>query len=71
MIRDTSAQDRVMKVEPQRGRRWLKFGIAGAVAIAVLAVVVPVAARLFSADSTATGPHAMPQTVNPGFRGRN
>ncbi|MBN8481251.1 MAG: efflux RND transporter periplasmic adaptor subunit [Xanthomonadales bacterium] len=54
MIRDTSAQDRVMKVEPQRGRRWLKFGIAGAVAIAVLAVVVPVAARLFSADSTAS-----------------
>ncbi len=43
-----------MKVEPQRGRRWLKIGLAGAAVVAVLAFVLPVAARLFSADSTAS-----------------
>ena len=54
MIRDTSAQDRQIKVEPQRGKRWLKLGIAAVAAIAVLAFLVPVAARLFSADSSAS-----------------
>ena len=54
MIRDTSAQDRQIKVEPQRGKRWLKPGIAAVAAIAVLAFLVPVAARLFSADSSAS-----------------
>ncbi|MBX3690693.1 HlyD family efflux transporter periplasmic adaptor subunit [Dokdonella sp.] len=54
MIRDTSAQDRVMKVESRRGRRWLVPGLAAVGAIAVLAVLVPVAARLFSADSAAS-----------------
>lgn len=54
MIRDTSAQDRVMKVEPQRGKRWLKLGLAAGAAIIALAVIVPVAARLFSSDSSAS-----------------
>ncbi len=54
MIRDTSAQDRQLKVDPQRGRRWLKIGIAAAAVAVVLAFLVPVAARLFSADSSAS-----------------
>jgi len=54
MIRDTSAQDRQMKHEPQRGRRWLTIGISAIVAIAVLAFIVPTASRLFSSDSSAS-----------------
>lgn len=53
MIRDTSAQDRQIKREPQRGRRWVKLGIVAAAAIALLAVVVPTALRLFSSDISA------------------
>lgn len=54
MIRDTSAQDRVMTAETRRGRRWLVPGLAAIGAIVVLALIVPVAARLFSADSAAS-----------------
>lgn len=54
MIRDTSAQDRQMKHEPRRGRRWLTIGISALVAIAVLAFIVPTASRLFSSDSSAS-----------------
>ncbi len=54
MIRDTSAQDRVMKIAPQQGRRWLGIGIGAAAVIAVLVFVMPLAARLFSADSSAS-----------------
>ena len=32
MIRDTSAQDRQIKIEPQHGKRWLKIGLAAAAA---------------------------------------
>lgn len=53
MIRDTSAQDRQIKHEPRRGRRWIKLGVAAAVAIAILAVLVPTAMRLFSSDISA------------------
>lgn len=54
MIRDTSAQDRQLKREPNRSKRWLKLGIAAAAAIALLALLVPTAARLFSADASAS-----------------
>lgn len=54
MIRDTSAQDRPLKREPNRSKRWLKLGIAAAAAIALLALLVPTAARLFSADASAS-----------------
>jgi HlyD family secretion protein len=54
MIRDTSAQDRQIKHAPQRGKRWLKFGIVGVALLAVLALIVPTAARLFSSDSSAS-----------------
>ena len=54
MIRDTSAQDRQIKIEPQHGKRWLKIGLAAAAAIVLLVLIVPTAARLFSSDSTAS-----------------
>ena len=54
MIRDTSAQDRQIKRAPQPGKRWLKFGLAALAVAALLALVVPTAARLFSADSSAS-----------------
>jgi len=54
MIRDTSAQDRQIKHEPQRGKRWLKLGIGAVVLIVLLALIVPTAARLFSSDSSAS-----------------
>lgn len=54
MIRDTSAQDRQMKHEPKHGRRWIKFGIAGVVVVVVLVLIIPVAARLFSSDISAS-----------------
>ncbi len=54
MIRDTSAQDRQIKLAPQRGKRWLKIGL-GALALVVAGVlVIPTAARLFSSDSSAS-----------------
>ena len=53
MIRDTSAQDRQIKLEPKRGRRWIKPGIAAVAVIAILALVIPPAARLFSSDISA------------------
>jgi HlyD family secretion protein len=54
MIRDTSAQDRQIKLAPQRGKRWLKFGVAAAVLLALLFLIVPTASRLFSSDSSAS-----------------
>jgi len=53
MIRDTSAQDRVMTVAPRRGRMLTWIGI-GAAAVVGLVLIVPTAARLFSADSAAS-----------------
>ncbi|MEP6882733.1 MAG: HlyD family efflux transporter periplasmic adaptor subunit [Dokdonella sp.] len=54
MIRDTSATDRQIKQEPQRGKRWVKIGAGVAVLVVLLALVVPTAARLFSSDSSAS-----------------
>lgn len=53
MIRDTSAQDR--RIAPVRSRKHLVVGIgAAAVALVVLALVLPSASRLLSADSSAS-----------------
>ncbi|SFS06881.1 HlyD family secretion protein [Dyella sp. OK004] len=51
MIRDTSAQDRLVEVKPNRKRRLMLIG-AGVAAVAVLAFVLPQASRLFSADAS-------------------
>lgn len=51
MIRDTSAQDRLVEVKPNRKRRLMLVG-AGVAAAAVLAFVLPQASRLFSADAS-------------------
>lgn len=53
MIRDTSAQDRQIKLEPRRGRRWIKPAIAAVAVIVILALVIPPASRLFSSDISA------------------
>lgn len=54
MIRDTSAQDRQISRTPDRRKTWLKIGIPVVAAVVSLAFVVPVAARLFSSDSSAS-----------------
>jgi len=54
MIRDTSAQDRQLKREPNQARHRIKFGIGVVAVVALLALVVPTAARLFSSDSAAS-----------------
>ncbi|HOX70872.1 MAG: HlyD family efflux transporter periplasmic adaptor subunit [Dokdonella sp.] len=54
MIRDTSAQDRQLKHEPKRGKRWIKFGIGAAALAVLLALVIPTALRLFSSDTSAS-----------------
>ncbi|MEO8460082.1 MAG: HlyD family efflux transporter periplasmic adaptor subunit [Dokdonella sp.] len=53
MIRDTSATDRVVAREPQRGRRLVQIGIA-VVVVAILAALTPTVLRLFSVDSSAS-----------------
>ncbi|WP_266156682.1 efflux RND transporter periplasmic adaptor subunit [Dyella silvatica] len=50
MIRDTSAQDRLVEVKPTR-KRLLMIG-GGVAVLAVLALVLPQASRLFSADAS-------------------
>ncbi|WP_266172145.1 efflux RND transporter periplasmic adaptor subunit [Dyella subtropica] len=54
MIRDTSAQDRMVEVKPNRKRRLIQIG-AGAAVVAALAIVLPQASRLFSADASVSG----------------
>jgi HlyD family secretion protein len=51
MIRDTSAQDRRIQIEPSR-RRWVIIGGAAAAVIVALIWVVPTVARLVSAGTS-------------------
>ena len=51
MIRDTSAQDRLVEVKPNKKRRMLLIG-GGALALIVLAFAMPSILRLFSADAS-------------------
>ena len=48
MIRDTSAQDRLVEVKPNRKRRLILLG-AGVLVLALLAWLAPEIGRLFSA----------------------
>ena len=51
MIRDTSAQDRIVEVKPNRKRRLLFIG-GGVALLVVLALAMPSIFRLFSADAS-------------------
>lgn len=53
MIRDTSAQDHVIRAEPKR-RRLVVWALVGIAAVVALAFLVPTAARLFSSDASAS-----------------
>jgi len=66
MIRDTSAQDRLVEVKPSRKRRLVFIG-AGVAAVAVLALVLPQASRLFSADASVSGSRLAFGTVERGL----
>jgi HlyD family secretion protein len=66
MIRDTSAQDRLVEVKPSRKRRAIVIG-AGVAVVAVLAFVLPQASRLFSADASVSGSRLALGTVERGL----
>ncbi len=66
MIRDTSAQDRLVEVKPSRKRRAIFIG-AGVAVVAVLAFVLPQASRLFSADASVSGSRLAFGTVERGL----
>jgi HlyD family secretion protein len=65
MIRDTSAQDRLVEVQPNRKRRLLLVG-GGVAVLAVLAFALPGALRLFSADASVSGSRLAFATVERG-----
>lgn len=66
MIRDTSAQDRLVEVKPSRKRRAIFIG-AGVAVVAALAFVLPQASRLFSADASVSGSRLAFGTVERGL----
>jgi HlyD family secretion protein len=65
MIRDTSAQDRLIQVKPSPKKKILWIGGAVA-AVIVLALVMPGIARLFSADSSVSASRLAFATVQRG-----
>jgi HlyD family secretion protein len=65
MIRDTSAQDRLIKVAPSRKKKFLWIG-GGVAAVIVLALVLPGIMRLFSADSSVSASRLAFATVERG-----
>jgi HlyD family secretion protein len=65
MIRDTSAQDRLINVKPSRKKKLLWIG-GGVAAVIVLAIFAPGIARLFSADSSVSASRLAFATVQRG-----
>ncbi|GLQ50216.1 efflux RND transporter periplasmic adaptor subunit [Dyella flava] len=65
MIRDTSAQDRLIQVKPSRKKKMLWVGAAVAVVV-VLALILPGIARLFSADASVSASRLAFATVQRG-----
>jgi HlyD family secretion protein len=65
MIRDTSAQDRLVEVKPNRKRRLLLIG-GGVAALLVLGLLAPSAMRLFSADASVSSSRLAFATVERG-----
>lgn len=65
MIRDTSAQDRLVEVKPNRKRRLMLAG-AGVVLLALLAWLAPGIGRLFSASASVSSSRLAFATVERG-----
>ncbi|BFI95372.1 MAG: efflux RND transporter periplasmic adaptor subunit [Rhodanobacter sp.] len=65
MIRDTSAQDRMVEIKPNRKRRLLFIG-GGVALLAVLAFAMPSILRLFSADASVSASRLAFATVERG-----
>ncbi|MBP1473441.1 efflux RND transporter periplasmic adaptor subunit [Frateuria sp. MAH-13] len=66
MIRDTSAQDRLVEVKPNR-KRQLLFGGIGLAVLVALAFALPAAMRLFSADASVSASRLSFGTVERGL----
>lgn len=66
MIRDTSAQDRLVEAKPNRKRRLLFIG-GGVALLAVLAIAMPGILRLFSADASVSASRLAFATVERGL----
>ncbi|MBQ4855257.1 efflux RND transporter periplasmic adaptor subunit [Rhodanobacter sp. B2A1Ga4] len=65
MIRDTSAQDRLVEVKPNRKRRLILLG-AGVLVLALLAWLAPGIGRLFSASASVSSSRLAFATVERG-----
>jgi HlyD family secretion protein len=65
MIRDTSAQDRLVEVKPNRKRRLILLG-AGVLVLALLAWLAPGVGRLFSASESVSSSRLAFATVERG-----
>ncbi|WP_329741149.1 efflux RND transporter periplasmic adaptor subunit [Dyella sp. A6] len=65
MIRDTSAQDRMVEIKPNRKRRFMLIGIGVAVLV-VLGLTMPGILRLFSAQSSVSASRLAFATVERG-----
>jgi HlyD family secretion protein len=66
MIRDTSAQDRLVEVKPNRKRRLILLG-AGVLVLALLAWLAPGIGRLFSASASVSSSRLSFATVERGL----
>ena len=66
MIRDTSAQDRIVEVKPNRKRRLLFIG-GGVALLVVLLLAMPGILRLFSADASVSASRLAFATVERGL----
>src|SRR6185503_21128232 len=66
MIRDTSAQDRLVEAKPNRKRRLMFIG-GGVALLAVLAIAMPGILRLFSADASVSASRLSFATVERGL----
>ena len=65
MIRDTSAQDRIVEVKPNRKRRMMYIG-GGVALLVVLALAMPGILRLFSTDASVSASRLAFATVERG-----
>ncbi|MEW9571237.1 efflux RND transporter periplasmic adaptor subunit [Rhodanobacter sp. Si-c] len=66
MIRDTSAQDRIVEVKPNRKRRMMYIG-GGVALLVVLGLLMPGILRLFSADASVSASRLAFATVERGL----